>query len=52
MHATEIIMGVHCFSANAVGMRVYQGRGFIMKSEEIDRDTNESMSYLELSEGK
>jgi GNAT superfamily N-acetyltransferase len=52
MHATEVVMGVHCFSANAVGMRVYQGRGFVMKSEEVDRDTNESMSYLELSESK
>jgi hypothetical protein len=46
-HPETVIMGVRCFSTNVAGVRAYQRRGFVVKSEYIEDHVNEKTSWME-----
>jgi hypothetical protein len=40
-------MGVMCFALNPAGVRAYERRGFIVRSEKIEPDLNEKAFWME-----
>jgi hypothetical protein len=40
-------MGVYCFRLNAAGLRAYERRGFMMRSEVLEPQVKEMAAWME-----